>query len=134
MASLKGIRTNQNLRHAFSDAGRFYQLSPSSTREAIVARQRKFAAQEQAAADHDGGHLDFLVAGDDTSPPSGNPLGSTVARLASAIAAMTYDHTAMHAGVARTAHDEGIADWFETVAKAGRSHAGEMRRALDNMR
>jgi hypothetical protein len=57
-----------------------------------------------------------------------------VARLASAITAMTDDHTAMHAGVARMAHDEGIADWFETVAITGRPYAGEMRRALDNMR
>jgi len=56
-------------------------------------------------------------------------LGSSVARQASAIAAMTDDHIAMRAGVARTVHDEGIADW----CKPGRSHAGEMRRALDNI-
>jgi hypothetical protein len=46
---------------------------------------------------------------------------------------MTDDHTAMYAGVARTAHDEGIADWYETVARAGGLHAGDMRRALDNI-
>jgi len=123
MASLKGSRTDQSLRPVFSDAGRFN-----------VVRQRKHATHGHAAADHDSGHLDFLAAGYDTSPPSGNPLESTVARLATAIAATTDDHTAMRAGVACTAHDEGIADWFETVAVAGHSHAGEMRRALDNMR
>jgi hypothetical protein len=132
MASLKGSLPDQTLRHAFSDAGRCNRLSWSSTREPMVAGRCTLAAQTLAAIDHNGGHLDFLVAGYDTSPPSGNPLGSTVARLAAAITAMTDDNTAMHAGVARMAHDEGIADWFETVAMTGRSHAGEMRRALDN--
>jgi hypothetical protein len=134
MASLKGIRTDQNLRPAFSDAGRVNRLAPSATQDASVADQRRRATQAPAASDHGGGHLDFLVAGYDTSPPSGNPLGSTAADLAAAVAAMTDDHTAMHAGVAGTAHDEGIADWFEIEAMAGRSHAGEMRRAHDNMR
>jgi hypothetical protein len=129
MASLKGSRPDQTFRHAFSDAGRCNRLSSSSTQEPMVRGRCTLAAQTQAA---NGGHLDFLVAGYDTSPPSGNPLGSTVAWLASAIAAMTDHHTAMHAGVARVALDEGIADWFETVAITGRPYAGEMRRALDN--
>jgi len=130
MASLKGSRTDQSLREAFSDARRINRRSPSGTQEAIVARRPSLAAQSHAAVDHNGGHLDFLAAGYDTSPP----LGSTVARLTTAIAAMTDDQTAMRAGVARTVHDEGIADRFETVAITGHSHAGEMRRALDNMR
>jgi hypothetical protein len=117
MASLEGSRTQTILIAAFSDAGRFDRLSRSST------------AQGERAIEDNGGHLDFLAAGYDTSPPSGNPLGSTVARLAYVIAAMTDDHTAMRPGVARTVHDEGIADW----CKPGRSHAGEMRRALDNI-
>ena len=116
MASLKGSRTQTILIAAFSDAGRFDRLSRSST------------AQGERAIEDNGGHLDFLVAGYDTSPP----LESTAAELATAIAAMTDDHTAMFAGVACTAHDEGTADWFETVAITGRPYAGEMRRALDN--
>jgi hypothetical protein len=130
MASLKGSWNNQNPRHTFSEAGRFIRLSPGCTREAAADGQREFATLAHAQGDLGDGHLDFLVAGYDTSPP----LGSTAAELATAIAAMTDDHTAMFAGVACTADDEGIADWFETVAKAGRSHAGDMRRALDNMR
>jgi rubrerythrin len=137
MASLKGGRTDQNLRPAFSDASRFNRLSPSCARDAAAESQRQRATLAQAATDHDGGHLDFLAAGYDTSPPSGNPLGSTAAALATAIATMTDDNIAMYAGPARTAHDEGFEEtavWFETVAINGRSHAGEMRRALDNMR
>ncbi len=37
------------------------------------------------------------------------------------------------AGMTRKAHEEGfdeIADWFETLAKAGRSRALRLRRAL----
>jgi rubrerythrin len=51
--------------------------------------------------------------------------------------AMIDEHTAMYAGMARTAHDEGfeeIAGWFETLAKARRSHALRIRRAVENTR
>ena len=37
---------------------------------------------------------------------------------------------------AKTARDEGfdeIADWFETLAKAERSHANRFTKALENM-
>ena len=37
---------------------------------------------------------------------------------------------------ARTAREEGyeeIADWFETLAKAEKSHAGRFQRALESM-
>jgi rubrerythrin len=39
----------------------------------------------------------------------------------------------MYPGMARSAREEGfeeIADWFETLAKAERSHAGRFSRAL----
>ena len=38
--------------------------------------------------------------------------------------------------MAREARDEGfdeIADWFETLAKAERSHAGRFQKALDDL-
>ena len=40
----------------------------------------------------------------------------------------------MYPGMAATARDEGfdeISDWFETLAKAERSHANRFRKALD---
>ena len=40
----------------------------------------------------------------------------------------------MYPGMAKTARDEGfdeIADWFETLAKAERSHAGKFKRTLE---
>ena len=39
-------------------------------------------------------------------------------------------------GMAKTARAEGfeeIADWFETLAKAEKSHAGRFQKALDNL-
>jgi rubrerythrin len=39
--------------------------------------------------------------------------------------------------MARAARDEGfeeIADWFETLAKAERSHAGRFQRALNELK
>jgi rubrerythrin len=137
MASVKGSRTDQNLRHAFSDEGRFNRLNLSCTQAAAAEGQRESATLAQAADDrgagYAGGHLDFRVAGYDTSAP----LGSSAVELATAIATMKDDHTAMYAGMARTAHDEGfeeIAGWFEILAKPGRSHVREMRWVLENMR
>ena len=42
----------------------------------------------------------------------------------------------MYPGMAKTASEEGfdeIADWFETLAKAERSHANRFQKALDAM-
>ena len=48
----------------------------------------------------------------------------------------THEYTDMYPGMAKTARDEGfeeIADWFETLAKAEKSHAGKFQRTLDDM-
>ena len=42
----------------------------------------------------------------------------------------------MYPGMAKTAREEGfdeIADWFETLAKAERSHANRFQKALDGL-
>ena len=42
----------------------------------------------------------------------------------------------MYPGMAKTARDEGfneIADWFETLAKAEKSHAGRFQKLLDTI-
>ncbi len=42
----------------------------------------------------------------------------------------------MYPGMARTAREEGhdeIADWFETLAKAEKSHAGRFQKALGTL-
>ena len=87
MASLMDSRPDQNLEHTFRDSGRFSRLAASRVRSAAVAGQRGYAASTRAKAHHDGGHLDFLFMGYDTS--------SQLGRMATEIASMGDHHTAM---------------------------------------
>ena len=61
---------------------------------------------------------------------------ATKKNLEASIAGETHEYTDMYPGMAKTARDEGfdeIADWFETLAKAERSHANRFQKALDNL-
>ena len=83
---------------------------------------------------HAHGHLEFLEAVGD--PATGLPIGGTAPNLKAAIAGETHEYTDMYPGMARTAREEGfdeIADWFETLAKAEKSHAGRFQKALDTL-
>ena len=56
--------------------------------------------------------------------------------LKSAVAGETHEYTDMYPGMAKDARSEGfaeIADWFETLAKAERSHANRFQKALDSL-
>ena len=69
-------------------------------------------------------------------PATGQPIGSTENNLKAAVAGETHEYTDMYPGMAREARDEGfdeIADWFETLAKAERSHAGRFQKALNDL-
>ena len=53
--------------------------------------------------------------------------------LKDAFAGETYEYTQMYAGMAKTARSEGfgeLAEWFETLAKAEKSHAGRFNKGL----
>ena len=138
MKPLKGTRTHNNLKEAFageSQANRRYLYFAS---KADVEGQNDVAALFRSTAEgetgHAHGHLEFLeVSGD---PATGLPIGATSANLKAAIAGETHEYTDMYPGMARTARDENfeeIADWFETLAKAEKSHAGRFQRALDTL-
>ena len=69
-------------------------------------------------------------------PATGKPIGETKDNLVSAIAGETHEYTDMYPGMAKTARNEGfeeIADWFETLAKAEKSHAGKFKKTLDTL-
>ena len=69
-------------------------------------------------------------------PATGEPIGETSANLKAAIAVETFEYTDMYPGMAKSAQDEGfeeIADWFQTLAKAERSHANRFQKALDTL-
>ena len=79
--------------------------------------------------------MDFLAAVGD--PVTDCPIGSSEENLISAIHGETHEYTDMYPHMARKAREEGfeeIADWFETLAKAERSHAKRFERALEALR
>ena len=135
--SLKGSKTEQNLKDAFageSQANRRYLYFAA---KADVEGQNDIATVFRSTAEgetgHAHGHLEYLEkeCGD---PATGEPIGDSVLNLKAAIAGETHEYTDMYPGMARTAREEGfdeIADWFETLAKAEKSHAGKFQRTLD---
>jgi Rubrerythrin len=53
--------------------------------------------------------------------------------LESAIAGETYEFTLMYPGFAKVAREEGfneVAEWFETLARAEKSHAEKFQNVL----
>ena len=93
-----------------------------------------FRSTAEGETGHAHGHLAFLEEIGD--PATGEPIGDTGSNLKAAIAGETHEYTDMYPGMARTARDEGfdeIADRFETLAKAERSHAGRLQKALDDI-
>jgi rubrerythrin len=93
-----------------------------------------FRSTAEGETGHAHGHLEFLEAVGD--PATGQPIGGTDLNLKASIAGETHEYTDMYPGMARTARDEGfdeIADWFETLAKAEKSHAGRFQKALDTL-
>jgi rubrerythrin len=136
--ALKGSRTEQNLKDAFageSQANRRYlYFAAKADVEGYNDVSAVFRSTAEGETGHAHGHLDYLVEVGD--PATGLPIGGTSNNLKAAIAGETHEYTDMYPGMARTARDEGheeIADWFETLAKAERSHANRFQKALDGL-
>ena len=134
--SLKGSKTEQNLKDAFageSQANRRYlYFAAKADVEGAPDVAAVFRSTAEGETGHAHGHLEYLEAVGD--PASGQPIGSTADNLRASIAGETHEYTAMYPGMAKTARDEGFdesADWFETLAKAERSHAGKFQKTLD---
>ncbi|WP_435104283.1 rubrerythrin family protein [Arhodomonas sp. AD133] len=138
MAALHGSKTHQNLRDAFAGESmanrRYLYFAQKADVEGYNDISTVFRSTAEGETGHAHGHLEFLEEVGD--PATDEPIGNTEANLKSAIAGETYEYTDMYPGMARDARDEGfeeIADWFETLAKAERSHAGRFKKALDGM-
>jgi len=135
MAELKGSKTHQNLKDAFageSQANRRYlYFAKVADVEGYPEVAGNFRETAEGETGHAHGHLDYLKKVGD--PATDLPIGPTEDNLKSAIAGETHEYTDMYPGMARTARDEGfteIADWFETLAKAEKSHAGRFEHML----
>jgi rubrerythrin len=138
MKSLKGTKTEQNLKDAFageSQANRRYlYFAAKADVEGLNDVSTVFRSTAEGETGHAHGHLEYLEQVGD--PATGLPIGDTKLNLKSAIAGETHEYSDMYPGMAKSAREEGfaeIADWFETLAKAERSHANRFQKALDTL-
>ena len=135
---LKGSKTEASLKEAFageSQANRRYlYFAMKADVEGYNDISALFRSTAEGETGHAHGHLEYLEQVGD--PATDLPIGPTEANLKSAVAGETYEYTDMYPGMAKTAREEGfdeIADWFETLAKAERSHANRFQKALDSL-
>ena len=138
MAALKGTKTEGNLKAAFAGESQANRRYLYFAQKADVEGYNDVAAVFRSTAEgetgHAHGHLDYLKAAGD--PATGLPIGNTEKNLKSAVAGETHEYESMYPGMAKEARAEGfndIAEWFETLAKAEKSHAGRFKKALDSL-
>jgi rubrerythrin len=138
MPDLKGTKTHTNLKAAFageSQANRRYlYFAKIADVEGYPEVAGNFRETAEGETGHAHGHLDYLKKVGD--PATDLPMGSTEDNLKAAIAGETHEYTDMYPGMAKTARGEGfaeIADWFETLAKAEKSHAGRFTQMLNSI-
>ena len=132
---LKGTKTHGNLKEAFageSQANRRYlYFAKIADVEGYPEIASNFRETAEGETGHAHGHLDYLRKVGD--PATGLPIGDTSDNLKASVAGETHEYTDMYPGMAKTARDEGfpeVADWFETLAKAEKSHAGRFQKML----
>lgn len=138
MANLKNSKTFENLKAAFageSQANRRYlYFANKADVEGYNDVSAVFRSTAEGETGHAHGHLEYMESVGD--PATGLPIGPTGDNLKASIAGETHEYTDMYPGMAKTARDEGfgeIADWFETLSKAERSHANRFQKALDTL-
>ena len=135
MPDLKGTKTHENLKAAFageSQANRRYlYFAKVADVEGYPEVAGNFRETAEGETGHAHGHLDYLKSVGD--PATDLPIGPTEDNLKAAVAGETHEYTDMYPGMAKAAREEGfaeIADWFETLAKAEKSHAGRFEAML----
>ena len=138
MSELKGTKTHENLKAAFageSQANRRYlYFAKVADVEGYPGIASNFRETAEGETGHAHGHLDYLKRVGD--PATDLPIGDTSDNLKAAVAGETHEYTDMYPGMAKTARSEGldeVANWFETLAKAEKSHAGRFQKLLDEL-
>jgi rubrerythrin len=138
MSKLNGTKTHQNLKDAFageSQANRRYlYFAKVADVEGYPEVSGLFKDTADGETGHAHGHLDYLKQVGD--PATGLPIGNTEKNLKAAVAGETHEYETMYPGMAKVARQEGfedIAEWFETLAKAEKSHAGRFQKAHDTL-
>ena len=138
MPKLNGTQTHENLKAAFageSQANRRYlYFAQKADVEGYPDVAALFRSVAEGETGHAFGHFDFLAEVGD--PVTNVAVGSTENNLKSAIEGETYEYTEMYPGFAKDARDEGFdqtAEWFETLARAEKSHAGRFTQGLESI-
>lgn len=138
MAQLKGSRTEQCLKDAFAIESqvqlRYTYFANKADLEGKSDVAALFRSSAQGETGHAHGHLEFLEQAGD--PTTGLPMGNTRQNLEAALASEAHESTHVYPAMAQTAREEGfddIADWFETLAKAERSHTIRYEKALNEL-
>src|ERR1700678_1054142 len=136
---LAGTKTEKNLKDAFageSQANRRYlYFAAKADVEGYNDVSAVFRSTAEGETGHAHGHLKYLQQVGD--PATGLPIGPTDKNLKAAIAGETHEDESMYPGMAKSAREEGfddIAEWFETLAKAEKSHAGRFQKMLDTLK
>ena len=138
LAYLKGSKTELCLKEAFAGESQANRRYLYFANQADVMGEPDVAALFRSTAEgetgHAHGHMEYLIEMGAGDPATGMSAKTVEEALESAIHGETHEYTDMYPGMARQARDEGfdeIADWFETLAKAERSHANRFTKALD---
>jgi rubrerythrin len=137
---LKGSKTEQCLKDAFSGESQANRRYLYFANQCDVLGNPELASLFRNTAEgetgHAHGHMEYLVDSGCGDPATSLPAKSVEDMLESAIHGETHEYTDMYPTMAKVARDEGfeeIADWFETLAKAERSHANRYTKALKDI-
>jgi rubrerythrin len=137
MANVTASKTEANLQYALAVetlGGRYYlACAERADAEGHPDAAAVFRAIAHRKASHAQGHLEFL------EPPgaASEAMQRTVDNLQAAIAGELHENADVLPAMSRDARKDGfdeIALWFETLARAGRSHAGRLRQMLQQLR
>jgi len=136
--SLKGSKTEQNLKLAFAREAqanrRYVYFASKADIEGNVDVASLFRKTAEAETGHAAGLLEYLESCGD--PATGSPMGGTEANLISAIAGELHECDDLYPEMAKQAREEGqndIADWFEVLAKAERTHVARFKKELEKL-
>jgi rubrerythrin len=136
MPSPRGTETGQNLKDAFASASQAYRRDLYFAQKTGIDGFNDVAAVFRSTAEGETGHahrhLEYLE--EVGNRAAGKCIGPTGDNLKAALASETHEYTDTYPGMVPAARQRGfdeIADRFETLAKAEKSHARRFQRALD---
>ena len=136
--NLQGNTSWENVKTAFAREAlvnrRYLYFARRADLEGHADLGGMFRDIAEAETAHAFGHLDFLMPMGD--PVTGEAMGDTFANLRSAIVGEMNDGNDVYPGFAKVARSEGfdeLAEWFEMLARAERSHADRLKKALESI-